>query len=111
MLVRTQARSGLRAFVAKFADGHTSKTDLVLAIHKRAALFRELTAESLKLALASGLVSIDCNKAGIFPTSTTFPKAGIAESLRPLLRSADKFGKWLGELTVFEVGSALKVVF
>jgi hypothetical protein len=104
-------RSGLRAFVAKFSEAQRSKTDVVLAIQNRASALRELTARSLRIALASGLVSIDANTAGIFPTSTTFPKVGIPESVRPLLRSSEKFGKWLGAMTLYEAGLTLKVSF
>jgi len=104
-------RSGLRAFVAKFSEAQRSKTDVVLGIQNRASALRELTSRSLRIALASGLVSIDANTAGIFPTSTTFPKVGIPESVRPLLRSSEKFGKWLGAMTLYEVGLTLKVSF
>jgi hypothetical protein len=104
-------RSGLRAFVAKFSEAQRSKTDMVLAIQNRASALRELTATSLRIALASGLVSIDASTAGIFPTSTTFPKVGIPESVRPLLRSSEKFGKWLGGMTLYEAGLTLKVSF
>jgi hypothetical protein len=51
LVARTQPRSGLRAFVAKFSEARTSKTDLLLGIHKRASVLRELTAESLALDL------------------------------------------------------------
>lgn len=111
VLEGTLARSGLRAFVAKFSEAQRSKSDVVLAIQNRASTLRELTATSLRIALASGLVSVDANTAGIFPTSTTFPKVGIPESVRSLLRSSEKFGKWLGAMTLYEAGLTLKVSF
>lgn len=111
MLAGTQGRSGLRAFVAKFSDARVSKSDLIFSLQNRSSTFRQLTFESLRMAVAAGLVSIDPAKAGVFPTSTTFPKAGIPETIRPLLRSGDKFGGWLGGLTLYEIGLTLKIVF
>lgn len=111
MLAGTQLRSGLRAFVAKFSDARESKSDLILSLQNRSSAYRALTAESLRMAVVAGLLSIDPAKAGVFPTSTTFPKVGIPETIRPLLRSGDKFGSWLGKLTLYEIGLTLKVVF
>ncbi len=111
MVAGTQVRSGLRVFVAKFSEARTSKGDVVFSLENRSRIFRQLTADSLRIAVGSGLVSVDPSRAGIFPTSTTFPKAGIPETLRPLLRSSEKFGKWLGELTLYEIGLVLKVAF
>ena len=46
----TWKSSGLHAFVSKFSESKHSKQDLLLAIHGRAEVLRELTLESFRLA-------------------------------------------------------------
>ena len=111
LVASTLRSSGLRKFAEKFSSSAEAKTYLLLALSGRAAQMRPLTLESLRLALYGSLVGLDTTAAGIFPLSVTTPTAGIAESIRPLLASAEKLGIWCAQLTPYEVGLALKVSF
>lgn len=104
----TQKTSGLRAFAAKFGESKTSKQDLLLAIQERAKSLRELTLESLQLALSTRLVRLDLN-GEIFPLSRTRPQAGVPETVKPLLSESEKLGYWFSQLTLHEIATALKV--
>jgi hypothetical protein len=110
VVASTNRGSGLRKFEEKFF-GTQAKADLVFAIHTRALAMRGLTLDSLRVSLAGGLLSIDPVSASAFALSKTPAAAGIAESVRELLRSAEKLGYWLGELTLHEIGIILRVSF
>jgi hypothetical protein len=103
--------SGLRKFVEKFSSASDAKTDLLLALNRRSIDMRDLTLESLQLAVYGSLLSIDSRSGGIFPLSTVTPRAGIPASVRPMLSSAEKLGAWFSQLTTYEVGVILKVAF
>jgi len=107
----TRTTSGLRAFVDKFSISSTSKRDLILSIHNRAAIVKHLTLDSIKIGLSSKLISLDCNKGVAIPLSETFPKAGIPEDIRKMLKAAEKFGDWCSQLSLHEISITLKVVF
>jgi Family of unknown function (DUF6521) len=106
----TQRASGLRQYVAKFGDAKNSKQDLLLAIHDRALILRELTRESLRVALATRLLHLTV-EGKVFPGSTTPPRTGVAATVRNLLSAAEKLGHWCGQLTLHEVATALRVRF
>jgi hypothetical protein len=110
MVASTNRASGLRKFAEKFF-GTQAKADLVFAIHTRALAMRGLTLDSLRISIAGGLLSVDSASASAFALSKTPAAAGIAESVRDLLRSAEKLGYWLGELTLHEIGIILRVSF
>ena len=107
----TLQKSGLRAFVNKFSDSSVSKNDLVLTIHKRSLMMRNLSIDSLKLAIASKLIALDPSKGVVIPLSLTPPKTGIPESIKPLLKEAEKLGFWCSEVSLHEVSVILKVGF
>ncbi|TKB82884.1 MAG: hypothetical protein E8D44_10315 [Nitrospira sp.] len=104
----THKTSGLRAFATKFGESKISKQDLLLAIHERAKAFRELTLESLQLALSAKLVHLDLN-GEIFPLSRTRPQVGVPDTVKPLLKESEKLGYWFSQLTLHEIASILKV--
>jgi hypothetical protein len=110
MVASTHKASGLRKFVEKFS-GTQAKADLVFAIQARALAMRGLTLDSLRAAIAGGLLSLEPISAAVFALSKTPAGAGIAESVRDLLRSAEKCGYWMGELTLHEIGIVLRVSF
>lgn len=105
----TQKSSGLRAFVAKFGYASNSKQDLLLAIHDRVLAFRQLSLDSLRLALATRLVYLDV--ATVIPLSETKAEAGIPPDIKRLMKSAEKLGIWCGSLTMHEIVTILKVRF
>jgi hypothetical protein len=107
----TQKASGLRAFVHKFDETKTSKSDLILAIHDRAKTMRSLTRHSLSLAIASDLIAVDVRSGTVFPITKTQPKAGIPNSVSDMIKAAEKLGFWCSKLTLHEISITLKVAF
>ena len=106
----TQKASGLRAFTAKFGESKTSKQDLLLAIHDRAARLRELTTQSLQLALATRLLHLEL-EGRIVPLSKTAASSGFSEETKQLIKASEKLGCWCASLTLHEIATALKVRF
>lgn len=104
----TQRSSGLRAFAAKFGKSENMVQDLLLAIHDRSLELRGLSQESLRIAIATRLLHLDMDGT-VTPLSHTDAIAGVPESLRRLMKSAEKFGAWCSQLTVHEVTTTLKV--
>ena len=111
LLNSTQKASGLRKFAEKFSSSADAKTDLLLALNQRSIDMRDLTLESLQLALYGSLLSIDSRSGGVFPLSAVAPRAGIPTSVRPMLSGAEKLGAWFSQLTTYEIGVILKVAF
>lgn len=107
----TRKSSGLRAFVNKFDESKTSKSDLIISIHERARVMRQLTQHSLSLALASDLIALDLRSGGIFPKTRTQPKTGIPNSVTEMMKAAERLGFWCSKLTLHEVSITLKVAF
>ncbi len=103
----TNRISGLRAFAAKFGKSENSKQDLLLAIHDRMLALRNLSMESIRLALATRLLHLDT--ATVIPLSQTEAIVGIQPDVRSLMNSAQKLGAWCGLLTLHEIANALKV--
>ena len=108
LVASTQRASGLRAFAAKFGNSENSMQDVLLAAHGRMLALRDLTHESLQVALATRLLSLETTGT-IIPLSQTRAVAGIPDHVRRLMRSAEKLGHWCGLLTIHEVATTLKV--
>ncbi len=111
LIARMQKATGLRAFVDRFVQARSSKSDLVLDLHRRAGQMRKLTLRSVSLAIATGLLSLLATHGTVVALSQTMPRASIPPSVRPLLRAAEKLGLWCGDLSLHEVSLALKVAF
>jgi len=111
LIPTTFKSSGLRNYVNKFLESKISKSDLVYAIHDRAIRMRRLSLESLGLAAASKLLSIDKQNGSAFSLSSSPAKSGIPESVRTLLKSAEKLGFWCGSISIHEVSVILKIRF
>lgn len=107
----TQEQSGLRTFADKFLQSRASSSDELLAIHDRAQEMRELTLQSVRVAIACQLILVYPNDASASALTQTFPTSAVPASIRPLLRSAEKLGVWCGRLTFHEVATTLKVSF
>jgi hypothetical protein len=103
-------RSGLRGFADKFSQARDPRADMILAIHDRAASWRPASLEAIKIGIRARLVSVARPAAHVIPLSESKP-SGVPESIRPLLKGAEKLGTWCSALSVFEVASTLKVVF
>lgn len=107
----TQERSGLRSFAGKFSSSAISKSDLLFAIHRRALDMRQLTTESLAIALSSGLISIYDDTGCAVPLSSSPVRAGIPSSVSKMLKSAEKIGVWCSQISLHEISVILKVGF
>ena len=107
----TQEATGLRAFAGKFSKSRKSKADLLFTLPKRSLDMRELTVDSLAIAVSSDLVSIDTDHGMAISLSSTPVKAGISLSVQSMLRSAEKLGVWCSSISLHEVSVILKVGF
>ena len=107
----TRETSGLRVFAGKFSESRTSKSDLLLAIHKRSMDMQKLTMDALALATTSGLISFDCSAGMAISLSSSPVKAGIPAPVKSILRGAERFGVWSSTISLHEVSVILKVGF
>ena len=105
----TRSASGLRAFVAKFAKAENAKQDILLAVHDRMLALKQLSMDSVRIALATRLVSLD--GATVIPLSKTQAKAGVPLDVQRMMRNSEKLGVWCGSLTMHEIATTLKVRF
>jgi hypothetical protein len=110
LVASTQKASGLRAFAGKFSEHSVSESDVLLSLERRARTLRPLTLAALRLAVSSRLLFVDPATAEVVALSGTAPSS-IPESVRPLLRNAEKLGSWCGGVTSFELASLLRVGF
>ncbi len=112
MLIKsTQQKTGLRGFIGKFSDPKFSKTDLVDTLHIRMIEMKKLSLFSLRIAISTNLLRIDISDAYLFPCSKTEPRVGVSDSIKALMRNAEKLGSWCSELTIFEIENILKLRF
>ncbi|MFG0787845.1 three component ABC system middle component [Delftia tsuruhatensis] len=107
LLRRTHARSGLRAFAAKFGDSAVVKQDLLLQIHQRSLRWRTLTMQSIELAAAGRLVHL-AEFGEVIALSKTKPR-GLPDEVKQLMIDAEKLGAWCASLTLHEIITTLKV--
>ena len=102
----TQAVSGVRRFEQKFKG----KGDLLLALNRRALSMRRLSLRSIRLGLATGLLTLLPDRAVLFPRTYTVP-ANAGKPVEPLLKASEKFGAWCAPITLFELSGILRVEF
>lgn len=108
---RTHRKSGLRFFVEKFGQSANAQSDLVLAIQSRALSFRPTTFKALDLMFQSRIGVLNRRTATILSTPEFLTIRKRADGTRDLLRDAEKLGFWFGELSSFELSSALRVAY
>lgn len=104
---RTYKSSGLRAFAAKFGDSSVCKQDLLFQIHERAIRWRQLSLQSIELAVAGNLLNLQ-DETDVVPLSRAKAR-GLSHEIKTLMDLAEKLGSWCGELSVHEVVTTLKV--
>jgi hypothetical protein len=95
MIASTQKASGLRLFAGKFAESKHAKADVLLSLESRAKALRPQTLEALALALRARLLFLVPASAEVVALSQA-PALSLPESVRPLIRSAEKLGTWCG---------------
>lgn len=110
VLKSTNRPTGLHGFADKFSWTDIAKSDVLIGMHGRSVSWRKLTWESLQLAVQSRLITISPSEGVVIPVSLT-PARGVPESVKPLLTNAEKLGEWCSELSLFEIGTILKVGF
>lgn len=106
----TQKQSGLRYFADKFLTTKILKNDMVSHIHIVSEKKKNLTLESLKIAIYANLISIDIESGAAFPLTTSEKKLETLET-KKLGKAAEKLGIWCSRLTLHEVSQILKVRF
>lgn len=105
---RTNKSSGLRLCVAKFGLSKNCKQDLLLAINHRMLVLKELSIESLRMALATRLIHLETD-ATVIPLSKTKANSGIPDEIKTMMNNAEKLGAWCATLTLHEIATTLKV--
>jgi hypothetical protein len=110
MIASTQKASGLRLFAGKFAESKHAKADVLLSLESRARALRRQTLEALGLAVKARLLFLDA-AAGEVVALSQAPALSLPDSVRPLIRSAEKLGTWCGDLSLFELSTTLQVTF
>jgi len=105
----TQQNSGLRLAVSKFSDSSIGKNDLLLSIHNRALIMRDLTTRSLAVAVAKRLLTIDVQSACVIPFAVNIPNSKISRPVSNLYKSSTKLGFWFSNLTLQEITITLKI--
>ena len=110
LLMSTRQQSGIHQFADKFSNSANPRSDILLSLHDRVASMRHLTMDSICIGVNTRLVTIARDTAKVIPLSETTPR-GFADSIKPLLNSAEKLGRWCSDLSIFEISSILKVRF
>lgn len=109
ILASTKTSSGLRTFADKFTLSSVSKSDLLVTLNDRIRNMKNLTINSMLIAISSNLLIIDVGSATVIPLTVTSPRIGIPESIKKLSGLADKLGRWCSSLTTHEIGLTLKI--
>lgn len=110
-IVSTRRTSGLRYFVEKFTEKKNLKNDLIIQIHKQSQEYKILTMESLRLAMAKNLVTL---QDGIYliPLEGNIKKFNNnSDELGKMIKAAEKLGVWCAQLSLAEISQILKVRF
>lgn len=103
--LRTRKNSGLALFAARLGE---VREDL-LAIHTRALAFRQVTMDSLSVALKARLMTVDFRQATVRASARQPPD--MPERIKALWDAADKLGHWCGALSLSQTALVLKVYF
>lgn len=109
----TQKRSGLRKFVSKLTEtkNGASTADLLLSIQERTRLWKNVSFNSLKFALAANLITLSdhaCLSTSIDKDPSTKYLNGITPTM---LKGAKKLGSWFSPLSLEEIEKLLHLRF
>lgn len=110
VLYSTNKPSGLRQFANKFLSTKVLKNDIISQIHISSSKMKELTLDSIRIALYASLISIDYEDALVLPITTTEHK-NEPKSIIKLGKASEKLGYWCSQLTLHEISQILKVRF
>jgi hypothetical protein len=105
----SSTRLGLRQMAEKFVSTEYAGTDLLLSLGNSALRLRGLTSESLGVLLLTGLAKMDTKKGLVVPQKIGPFSARLDVPCQA--EQSRKLGKWFAQLSSFEIGSILKVIF
>jgi hypothetical protein len=106
----TLARSGLRAFAAKFLEARPSQLDILVDLHGRAMRWRPKSLESLRAALATGLLRLG-PEADVFATERPWTPDKVPSTVRAMCQATEKLAAWCASLTLHEISLILHIHF
>lgn len=110
VLSSTQRRTGLRGFAEKFTESKTSQSDLLFSVHDRALRWRSLSWRSVRIAADTRLVRLHPESASLIPLSTSNVRS-VPNLVKGYMKNAEKLGEWFAELSLYEISTALRIVF
>lgn len=110
ILNSTNKPSGLRTFADKFLSTKVLKNDVLSQIHNDSANMKELSLDSIRIAIYSSLISLDYENAMVYPITKTEHKSE-PKSIIKFGKAAEKLGYWCSQLTIHEISHILKVRF
>lgn len=115
IVLHTRTREGvevtrLASSMHKFEEKFDDQGDVLLAIHQRTIAMRPLSLESVRLALASGLVTLLPQDGTLWPRTYAAPR-GAAKTIGSLMKSAEKLGTWCAPFSLFELSGMLRLEF
>jgi hypothetical protein len=103
----TRKSSGLPLFAAKLSEEYEN----LLAVHSRALALRQLSLQSMALAVNRALITIDYNS-GLFRSNTSAKKPPVLpERIRSMAPAAQKVGSWFSRMSAHQIASTLRVQF
>lgn len=102
-------RLSLRQMAEKFVSAEFAGSDLLLSLNSSSRRFRALTADSMGVLFLAGLAKMDSKTARIVPRKVH--QFSIRPDVPYEAEGSRKLGSWFAQLSAFEIGSILKVVF
>jgi hypothetical protein len=108
-LAGTRTASGLRFFAAKFSKPSASSLDVLASVQDRAIRWREKTAASLRMSIATGLLELADSARVRVRSNPTEPTQN--RTVSDMVDGAEKLGVWLAPLSVDEISLILHVRF
>lgn len=110
-IASTYKTSGLRYFVEKFTEKKYLKNDLIIQINKQSQEYKILTMESLRVAMANDLVTLQ-DDIYFLPLEENIKKFKTnSGELEKMIKAAEKLGAWCARLSLAEISQILKVRF
>lgn len=111
LLRGTQRRSGLRVFAGKFRATPGVGVDALMGLQRRAVDMRAVSMSALQLAMSAALLRCELDTATVRVARVRAMPTGWPTEVRRLGGLAEKFGRWCGELSLYEVASTLLIRF
>jgi hypothetical protein len=98
----------MRAVADKINSGANTGSDLLMTLLPRAQASRDFTLSCISVLLRTGLASLDVSTASLVVHDNA--ELSKRRELPAGTKEAEKLGRWLAELSAFEITSLTKVV-